>query len=66
VFLNSNKARNNVTFDYTMDDINFEFNALETVGDADTGDFYIDDNADKQWRQLETIVNKEFLKFTTG
>lgn len=64
VFLNSNKARLNVTFNYTMDDINFEFNALESVGDADTGEFSIDDQADKQWRILEDIVNKEFMQLT--
>ena len=62
VFLASNKAKLNVTFDYTMEDINFEFNALEAVGDADTGDFFIDDTADRQWRMLEATVNKEFLK----
>jgi len=63
VFINSNKAKLNVTFDYTMEDINFEFNALESVGESDTGEFYIEDEADKQWRLLETIVNKEYLKF---
>lgn len=66
VFLSSNKARNNVSFDYTMDDINFEFNALENVGDSDTQDYYVDDETDKQWRMLENIVNKEFLKFTNN
>lgn len=62
IFLASNKAKNNVTFDYTMDDINFEFNALESVGDSDTGDFSKNDDTDKHWRNLETSVNKEFLK----
>jgi len=64
VFVNSNKSKLNVKFDYTMEDINFEFKALETVGDSDTDDSYINDEADKQWRQLESVVNKEFLKFT--
>ena len=63
VFLNSNKAKLNVKFDYTMEDINFEFNALESVGESDIGEFYIEDEADKQWRVLETIVNKEYIKF---
>ena len=63
VFINSNKAKLNVTFDYTMEDINFEFNALESVGMSDIEDYYIDDEADKQWRLLEAIVNKEYLKF---
>jgi len=62
VFLNSNKAKLNVKFDYTMEDINFEFNALENVGNSDTGDFDINDEADRQWRNLETIVNKEFIR----
>jgi hypothetical protein len=62
VFLQSNKSKLNVTFDYTMDDINFEFNALETVGDSDSGEFYENDEADAQWKILDSIVNKEFLK----
>ena len=66
IFLNSNKAKLNVTFDYTMDDINFEFNALESVGDSDTGEYDVNDTADKEWRTLEAIVNKEFLKFSNN
>ena len=66
IFVSSNKSRNNITFDYTMDDINFEFNALENVGSSDTGDFDTNDEADKQWQRLEAIVNKEFVKFANN
>lgn len=63
VFLASNKSKLNVKFDSTMDDINFEFAALETVGNSDSGDFSHDDEADQAWQRLEHIVNDEFEKF---
>jgi hypothetical protein len=63
VFLASNKARKNIIFDSVLDDITYEFNALETVGDSDTGEFERGDSANKQWRRLDTRVNKEYIKF---
>jgi hypothetical protein len=63
VFLASNQARKNVVFDDVLDDITFEFNQLETLGDSDIGTFDRSDEANKQWRRLETIVNTEYLKF---
>jgi len=62
VFLAANKSKLNVTFDSTMDDINFEFAALEFVGSADDDDFYHDDEADQQWQRLERLVNEAFLQ----
>jgi hypothetical protein len=62
IFVASNKSKLNVKFDYTMDDINFEFNNLENMPDPDEEGYYNNDPADKQWQLLEAIVNKEFVK----
>lgn len=55
VFIKSNEARKNIRLSDTMDDINFEFAALETPASSSK-------EANKAWLHLETIVNKEFLK----
>jgi len=65
VFLASNTSKLNVTFDSTMDDINFEFAALEFVGTSDTGEFSHDDEADQAWQRLDKMVNDEFTKVST-
>ena len=62
VFTSSNKAKEAVSFDYAMENINFEFKALETVGHSDTKTYHRNDEADKQWQALEIIVNEAFSK----
>lgn len=55
VFLTSNSSRSSVMFDHMMDDITYEFAALETPSGS-TRDIK------KAWTTLESMVNKEFIK----
>jgi len=56
VFLRSNEARSVVNIDSTMDDITYEFAALETPPSSGR-------EINKAWTRLESIVNKAFQKF---
>lgn len=55
VFLSSNTSRTVVTFDPVMDDITYEFAALETPHGTPR-------DIKKAWTTLESMVNKEYLK----
>jgi hypothetical protein len=62
VFLKSNETRSLVPFNSTMDDITFEFAALETPGESGNPTVDSLDFADRLWNRLDSVVNKEFLK----
>jgi hypothetical protein len=61
IFLKSNETRKILKFDPTIDDIIFEFAALETPGQSGSDAVDPADYADRLWNRLESIVNKEFI-----